>query len=182
MKKWKILALLIFVFFFLGLVGCSNNNPNPIETISLEPPLYLMGGETKVDGFFEFWDEMQLIYGQMSMLGGEGFLEKIEEHFASLKKSNTILIIFPSKEGLQEYSGIAENYPCLCPLESSDLESKVNNYSTPLIYSCQDIQESVVRLVIVAKELYPPTAEAISGDIPLEVFLTCKDDQLLILE
>jgi len=71
MKKIGIISMVIFAVFAVGLAGCGTTpSPTSTEMVNLESPLYLIVGENWVEGVESFEEEMQSIYGPMSMLGG----------------------------------------------------------------------------------------------------------------
>ncbi|MEA1965227.1 MAG: hypothetical protein U9O41_08945, partial [Candidatus Aerophobetes bacterium] len=71
MKKMVSILTIVMVVFAVGLAGCvTAPTPTPLEMVSLESPLYIILGENWVEGFFDFCEEIELIYGPTSTLGG----------------------------------------------------------------------------------------------------------------
>lgn len=186
MKKMENILMLTFVLLVLGIAGCGGTTPlivppSPIEIINLESP-YIITGENYVGGVMDFSEEMQSFYGDISLLGGSPLIEGIEKYFESIKKYDSILIIPPTSEGIQEFRDLENKYPSLCPLSCDDLESELDSHSSPLFYFSQDIEIDEIRGVIVIKELYSGLAGLLSDGVPLNVYFRYENQQLLILE
>ena len=164
---------IIFVVFAVGLAGCGTAPPlppTPPEMVSLESPLYIIEGENWVEGFLDFWEEMQLIYGKISMLGGYPLVEGAEKYLENIRKCNSILIVPPTPEGIQDFRDLEAKYPDLCPLSSAELEIELESYSSlPLLYFSQDIGANKIRGIIVADCVDASLAELLSEGIPLDV-------------
>jgi len=183
MKSILIIMLVLFVF---GLTGCGTTPailPTTPEMVILESPLYIIGGENNVEGFLDFWEGMQLIYGRVSMLGGYPLVEGVERHLEDIRKSNSILVIPPIPEGIQELRDLENKYPDLCPVSSEELEVKLESYSVPLLYFSYDAQADRVRGIILADQVSSSLATLLgTKDIPLNVFFLYENEQLQILE
>lgn len=183
MKKLLIISMVIFAVLAAGLAGCGTTpSPTPPEMVSLESPLYIIEGENQVEGFRDFCEEMELIYGQMGMLGGYPLVEGVEMYLENIRECNSILIIPPIPEGIQEYQYLEDEYPDLVPLSSAELEIELESYSFPLIYFSQDLQADKIRGIIVAEEVDPLLAGLLSEGIPLDTPFRYENGQLQILE
>lgn len=183
MKKIGIISMVIFAVLAVGLAGCGTTpSPTPPEMISLESPLYIINGENRVEGFLDFWEEMELIYGQMGMLGGYPLAEGIEWYFESIRECNSILVIPPIPEGIQDFRDLENKYPDLCPFSAAELEIELESYSFPLLYFSQDLQADKIRGIIVAEEVDPLLAGLLSEGIPLDTPFRYENGQLQILE
>jgi len=182
MKKIGIISMVIFAVLAAGLAGCGTTpSPTPLEMVSLESPLYIILGENWVEGFFDFCEEIELIYGPTSTLGGYPWVE-VEEYLENAKECNSILIIPPTPEGIQEFRDLENEYPDLCPLSCDELESELESHSSPLLYFSQDLQADKIRGIIVADQVDAPLAELLSEGIPLDTPFRYENGQLQILE
>ena len=185
MKKIKIISIIILAVFTVGLAGCGTTpSPTPPEMVSLESPLYLIEGENQVEGFHDFWEKMELIYEHVSLLGGYPLVEGVERYLENIRKCNSILIIPPIPEGIQDYCNLENEYPDLCPLSCDELESELDSHSSPLLYFSQDLQADKIRGIIVADQIDPSLAELLSVEegIPLDTSFRYENEQLQILE
>jgi hypothetical protein len=184
MKKILIISMLIFIVLAAGLTGCGTTpSPTPPEMVSLESPLYIIEGENQVEGFRDFWEEIESIYGPAGLLGGYPLVEEIEGYVESIRECNSILIIPPVPEGIQEFQDLENEYPDLCPLSCNELEVELESHSSPLIYFSQDLQTDKIRGIIVADQVDALLAESLSAEgIPLDVPFRYEDGQLQILE
>jgi len=183
MKKILIISMLIFTVLVAGLAGCGTTpSPTPPEMVSLESPLYIIEGENQVEGFRDFWEEIESIYGPTGLLGGYPLVEGVERHLESIRECNSILVIPPTPEGIQEFRDLENKYPDLCPLSAAELEIELESYSFPLLYFSQDLQADKIRGIIVAEEVDPLLAGLLSAeDIPLDVSFRYENGQLQIL-
>ena len=183
MKKIGIISTVIFAVFATVLAGCGTTPTTTIPVVvNLESPLYLIGGENSVEGFMDFHEKMELIYGQMSRVSGYPLVEGVERHLENIRECTSILIFPPTSEGIQEYQDLETEYPDLCPLSCDTLESELDSHSSPLIYFSQDLQAEKLRGVIVASQIEPSLAELLSEGVPLDVSFRYEDGQLQILE
>jgi len=190
MKKMKIILIIFLVVLAAGLVGCGTTPyPTSPEMVHFESPFYVIEGEDHVEGFYDFVEEMELIYGDMwvSCVGeyslAEGLVERVEMYLEYIREENSILIIPPTPEGIQEYQYLEDEYPDLVPLPSAELEIELESYSFPLLYFSQDLQTDKIRGIIVADQVNALLAELLSAeDIPLDVPFRYENEQLLILE
>ncbi len=184
MKKIKIILIIILVALATVLAGCGTTPSitTPVM-VNLELPLYLISGENNVEGFMDFHEKMELIYGQMSRVSGYPLVEGVERHLENIRDCNSILIIPPTSEGIQEYQDLETEYPDLCPLSCDTLESELDSYSSPLIYFSQDIGAEKLRGIIVADQVDASLAELLSGGdgIPLDIPFRYENGQLQIL-
>ena len=156
MKKMESILMVIIVSLIFGIAGCGiAPSPTPLEMVSLESPLWIIGGENQVEGFGDFWEEMHLIYQGVSYVSGSPLVEGIERHLEDIRKCNSILIIPPTLEGIQEFRDLDDKYPDLCPLSCDELESELESHSSPLLYFSQDIGVDKIRGIIVAEEVDP---------------------------
>jgi len=183
MKKIEIISMVIFAVLAAGLAGCGTVPSSTVpEIVSLESPLYIIGGENHVEGFMDFREEMHLIYQSTSAVSGYPLVEGIERHLEDIRKCNSILIIPPILEGIQEFCDLENKHPDLCPLSCEELESELESHSSPLIYFSQDIVAYKIRGIIVADQVDPVLAEFLSEGVPLDVSFRYEDGQLQILE
>ena len=183
MKKIGIISMVIFTVFAVGLAGCGTVPSSTVpEIVSLESPLYLIGGENQVGGFFDFLEGLKSLYEDVSMVGGYPLVEGVEKHLESIKKRDSILVISSIPKGIQEFCDLENKHPDLCPLSCDELESELDSYSSPLIYFSQDIGAEKLRGVIVASQIDPSLAELLSEGIPLDIPFRYEDGQLQILE
>jgi len=111
-------------------------------------------------------------------------VEGIEKYLENIRKSNSILVIPQTSEGIQEYWNLENKYPDLCPLSCDTLESELNSHSSPLIYFSQDIGAEKLRGIIVADQVDASLAELLSGGdgVPLDVSFRYENGQLEILD
>ena len=183
MKKIGIISMVIFAVLTAGLADCGTTpSPTSPEMVNLESPLYVIEGENQVEGFHDFWEKMELIYEHVSLLGGYPLVEGVEKYLENIRKCNSILVIPPIPEGIQEFRDLEDEYPDLCPLSCDELESELDSYSLSLIYFSQDIRAEKLRGVIVASQIDPSLAELLSEGVPLDIFFRYEDGQLQILE
>lgn len=182
MKKMESVLMVIIVSLIFGIAGCGTApSPTPPEMVSLESPLYIIEGENHVEGDIDFREEMQLIYQSVSSVSGYPLVEGIERHLEDIRKCNSILIIPPTLEGIQEFRDLDNKYPDLCPLSCDELESELESHSSPLLYFSQDIGADKIRGIIVAEEVDPSLAELLSEGVPLDTPFRYENGQLEIL-
>jgi len=184
MKKIGIISTVIFAVFATVLAGCGTTpSINTPVMVNLESPLYLIRGENWVEGFTNFYDKMELIYEHVSILGSYPLVEGVEKYLENIRKSNSILVIPQTPEGIQEYQDLEAKYPDLCPLSCNILESELDSYSSPLIYFSKDIGAEKLRGIIVADQVDALLAELLSIEegIPLDTSFQFEDGQLQIL-
>jgi len=169
----------------VGLSGCGTT-PSIIspEMVHFESPLYGIEGENQVEGFKDFWDEIVSIYGPSGLLEGLPLVEGVEKYLENIRDCNSILIILPIPEGIQEYQNLEAKYPDLCPLSCNTLESEIDSYSSPLIYFSQDIGAEKLRGIIVADQVDTSLAELLSGGdgVPLDIPFRYENGQLQTLD
>ena len=185
MKKIGIISMVVFAMLATGLAGCGTTpSLTPPEMVSLESPLYIILGENWVEGFSDFCEEIELIYGPTSTLGGYPLVEGVEKYLENIRESNSILIIPPTPEGIQDFRDLESKYPDLCPLSCDELESELESYSSPLLYFSQDLQADKIRGIIVADQVDAPLAELLSVEegLPLDISFRYENGQLQILE
>lgn len=186
MKKIRIILMVIIAVLIAGLAGCGTTTP---EMVHFESPLYVIEGENHVEGFYDFAEAMGTIYGDMwvsdigeySLVGG--LVEGLEMYIEDIREGNSILIIPPTPEGIQEFRDLENEYPDLCPLSCNELEAELESHSSPLIYFTQDLQTDKISGIIVADQVNALLAELLSAeDIPLDVPFRYENEQLQILE
>jgi hypothetical protein len=183
MKKIGIISMVIFTVFVVGLAGCGTVPSSTVpEMVNLESPLYCIEGENQVEGFFDFQEKLDSLYEHVSLLGGYPLVEGVEKYLESIRECNSILIIPPTSEGIQEFQDLEDVYPDLCPLSYGELESELDSYSSPLLYFSQDLQAEKLRGVIVASQIDSSLAELLSEGVPLDVPFRYENGQLQILE
>jgi hypothetical protein len=184
MKKIGIISTVIFAVLATVLAGCGTT-PSIITPVmvNLESPLYVIEGENQVEGVKDFWDEIVSIYGPSGLLGSYPLVEGVEKYLENIRKSNSILVIPQTLEGIQEYQDLEAKYPDLCPLSCDILESELDSYSSPLIYFSQDIGAEKLRGIIVANQVDASLAELLSGGdgVPLDIPFRYENGQLQIL-
>jgi len=182
--------MVIFAVLAAGLAGCGTTPylTSP-EMVHFESPFYVIEGENHVEGFYDFVEEMETIYGDMwvscigeySLVGG--LVEGLEMYIEDIREGNSILIIPPTPEVIQEFRDLENEYPDLCPLSCDALESELDSYSSPLLYFSQDLQADKIIGIIVADQVNALLAELLSAeDIPLDVPFRYENEQLQILE
>ena len=181
MKKMESILMFILLLFVFGIAGCGGITPpitpSPTETVLLESP-YIIVGEN-VGGVMDFHSEMKIFYGQIGLLGG---FEKVGEYIGSIKQCDSILVISPTSEGVEEFRNLEKEYAVLCPLSADDLDSKLDSNSSPLFYFSQDTETGRNRGIIVIKKLYSELAGLLKDGIPLDVSFRYEDGELEILE
>ena len=183
MKKIGIISMVILVALGTGLAGCGTVPSSTVpEMASLESPLYVVRGENQVEGFLDFQEKLDSLYEHVSLLGSYPLVEGVEKYLENIRKSNSILVIPPIPEGIQEFRDLEDEYPDLCPLSCDELESELDSYSSPLIYFSQDIGAEKLRGVIVASQIDPSLAELLSEGVPLDISFRYENGQLQILE
>jgi len=190
MKNIKIISIVIFVVLAVGLTSCGTTpSHTPPEMVHFESPLYVIEGENHVEGFYDFVEEMETIYGDMwvscvgeySLVGG--LVEGLEMYIEDIREGNSILVIHPIPEGIQEFRDLEDKYPDLCPLSCDALESELESHSSPLIYFTQDLLTDKLSGIIVADQVNALLAILLSAeDIPLDVPFRYENEQLQILE
>lgn len=190
MKKIKSVLMVILMVLAAGLAGCGTTpSPTSPEMMHLESPFYVIEGENHVEGFYDFAEEMGTIYGDMwvsdigeyNLVGG--LVEGLEMYIEDIREGNSILIIPPTPEGIQEFRDLENEYPDLCPLSCNELEAELESHSSPLIYFTQDLQTDKISGIIVADQVNALLAELLSAeDIPLDVPFRYENEQLQILE
>ena len=183
MKKIGIISMVIFAVFAVGLAGCGTTpSPTPPEMVNLESPLYIITGENNVGGFMNFCEEVESFYGPIGLLGGYPLVEGIKKYLENIRECNSILIIPPTPEGIQEFRDLENEYPDLCPLSCDTLESELDSHSSPLLYFSRDLQADKIRGIIIAGQIDSSLAELLSEGVPLDVPFRYEDGQLQILE
>jgi len=183
MKKIVIISMAIFTVFAVGLAGCGTVPSSTVpEMVNLESTLYIITGENYVGGVMNFGEELESFYGPIGLLGGYPLVEGVEKYLESIRECNSILIIPPTSEGIQEFQDLEDVYPDLCPLSCDELESELDSYSSPLLYFSQDLQAEKLRGVIVASQIDSSLAELLSEGVPLDVPFRYENGQLQILE
>jgi len=185
MKKIGIISMVIFAVLATGLAGCGTTpSLTPPEMVSLESPLYVIEGENQVEGFRDFEEKLDSLYEHVGMLGGYPLVEGIEKYLENIRECNSILVIPPTPEGIQEFRDLENKYPDLCPLSCDSLESELDSHSSPLLYFSQDLQADKLRGIIVADQIDPSLAELLSVEegIPLDTSFRYENGQLQILE
>ena len=185
MKKIGIISTVIFAVLATVLAGCGTTpSITTPEMVNLEPTLYIIEGENRVEGVRDFSEEMELIYGPLGLLGGYPLVEGIEKYLENIRECNSILIIPQTSEGIQEYRDLENKYPDLCPLSCDTLEFELGSHSSPLIYFSQDIGAEKLRGIIVADQVDASLAELLSGGdgVPLDVSFRYENGQLQILD
>jgi hypothetical protein len=166
MKKIRIISMVIFAVLAAGLAGCGTTpSPTPPEMVHFESPLYVIEGENRVEGFLDFWEKLDSLYEHVSLLGGYPLVEGVEKHLENIRKCNSILVIPPIPEGIQEFRDLEDKYLDLCPLSCDELESELESHSSPLIYFSQDIGAEKLRGVIVASQIDPSLVELLSEGV-----------------
>ena len=183
MKKMVSILTIVMVVLAVGLAGCGTApSPTPPEMVNLESPLYVIEGENQVEGFLDFWEKLDSLYEHVSLLGGYPLVEGVEKHLENIRKCNSILVIPPIPEGIQEFRDLEDKYPDLCPLSCDELESELESHSSPLLYFSQDLQADKIRGIIVADHVDAPLAELLSVEgVPLDVSFRYENGQLQIL-
>jgi hypothetical protein len=186
MKKIGIISMVVFTVFAVGLAGCvtaPSLPPAPPEMVNLESPLYIITGENYPSGFMNFCEEVESFYGPIGALGGYPLVEGIEKYLENIRECNSILMITPTPEGIQEFRDLENEYPDLCPLSCDELESELESHSSPLLYFSQDLQADKIRGIIIADQVDTSLAELLSTeDIPLDVSFRYENGELIILE
>jgi len=182
MRSMLSVLIVILIVFTFGFAGCGTTSPSPTPTpsemVNLEFPLYVIEGENNVEGFLDFCDELESLYGNIGLLGGYPLTE-VGEYLEMAKECNSILIIPPIPEGIQEFQFLEREYPDLCPLSSAELEIKLESYSFPLLYFSRG---DMIRGIIVTEEVNPLLAELLSEGVPLDIAFRYEDGQLILLE
>ena len=199
MKKMGSISIIILVVLAVGLVGCVTTpslppiSPGTASLGSLGIPLWIIGEESglenyySVEGVFDFYWEMNLLLiGEANIGDGVSYLpqfSQITEYLESIKKSNTILILPWNSEGMLKCRELENKYPDLCPLSCDELESKLESYSSPLIYFSQDIEAGKIRGIIVSGNVNSSLAELmIKEGVPLDVPFREENGRWQILE
>ena len=185
MKKIGIISTVIFTVLATVLAGCGTTPSTTIPVVvNLESPLYLISGKNSVEGFMDFHEKMELIYGQMSRVSGYPLVEGVERHLENIRECNSILIFPPTSEGIQEYRNLENKYPDLCPLSCDSLVSELGSHSSPLIYFSQDLGAEKLRGIIVANQVDASLADLLSeGEgVPLDIPFRYENGQLQILD
>lgn len=177
--------MIFLVLLVVGLAGCvtAPSIPStPTEMVSLESPLYIISGEKRVEEVRDFWEEIKSIYRRTGLLGGYPLVEGVGEHLENIRKFNSILIIPPTPQGIQEFRDLENKYPDLCPLSCDELESELESYSSSLLYFSQDLQADKIKGIIVADWADASLVELLSAGIPSDFSFRYENGQLQILE
>jgi len=182
-EKTKIILIIILVALTTALAGCGTVPSSTVpEMVNLESTLYVITGENYVGGVMNFGEELESFYGPIGLLGGHPLVEGIGEYLESIRECNSILVLPPTSEGIQEFQDLEDVYPDLCPLSSGTLESELDSYSSPLLYFSQDLQAEKLRGVIVVSQIDSSLAELLSEGVPLDLPFRYESGQLQILD
>jgi len=179
-RKILVIVLVSIAVVFAGCGTTPSPTPTPSEMVNLESPLYIIEGENQVEGFRDFCEELEFLYEHVGLLGGYPLTE-VEEYLEMAKECNSILIISPTSEGIQEFRDLENKYPDLCPISCDELESEIESHSLPLIYFSQDIGAEKLRGIIVASQVDPSLAKLLSEGVLLDIPFRYENG-LLILE
>ena len=146
----------------------------------LQGSWWLITGKTSPSGFREFHEVIGKSLGRGSLLGGyagHSLVERVEEGFENIEKSNTIFLILPKTEELEALKELREKYPELFPISSE--EFKEFNKFSPLIYLTYDIKTEKMRGVIIADKVDASLAKMLlEKDLPLNTFLRYEKGRL----
>jgi hypothetical protein len=157
------------------------NDTNSAATVIFGFPCYLVSGMHFVEGFESFEGVIKkagLWYGSV---GGYPLVTAAGKYYADIKICNSIILLPPNSEEIQEYRDLQKKYPDLCPLSADKLESELKSYSN-LLYFSQD-KTSKIRGVIVADLVDSSLAELLlSKGVILDTFLRWENGNLVILK
>jgi len=181
-RKILVIVLVSIAVVFAGCGTTPSPTPTPSEMVNLESPLYVIGGENSVEGFRDFWEELESLYEHVSLLGGYPLVEGVEKYLESIRKCNSILVISPISEGMQEFRDLENKYSDLCPISSVELEIELESYSFPLLYFSRDILTDKIRGIIITEEVDSLLAGLLSDGVLLDVSFRYENEQLQILE
>lgn len=147
------------------------------SVLALEPPLYIITGKDWIKGFTKFCQEIRKSFGETSTLAGYPLIEGVEKYLESIKRSNTIFLILPTKPEFKGLQKLAEKYPELLPLSYDKLD-RLKSY-IPLLYFSYDIQFGKIRGIIVADKVDDSWVKLLAEEeLPLDTPLRYEDGQL----
>jgi hypothetical protein len=66
------------------------------SVLTLELPLYIIGGRSLVGGLGKFCQAIKEAFGRTSILNGYPLIEGVEKYLKHIKRSNTIFLILPT--------------------------------------------------------------------------------------
>lgn len=145
--------------------------------LTLELPLYIIGGKSSVKGFRKFCLAIKESFGRTSTLGGYPLIEGVEKHLKYIKRSNTIFLILPTIPEFRGLKKLMEKYPELLPLSYDKLD-RLKSY-VPLLYFSYDIQADKIRGIIIADKVDDSWVKLLAEkELPLDMPLRYKDGQL----
>ena len=145
--------------------------------LTLELPLYIIGGKSSVKGFRKFCLAIKESFGRTSTLGGYPLIEGVEKYLKYIKGSNTIFLILPTIPEFKGLQKLMEKYPELLPLSYDKLD-RLKSY-VPLLYFSYDIQADKIRGIIIADKVDDSWVKLLAEkELPLDMPLRYKDGQL----
>jgi len=119
-----------------------------IETVKLEPPLFVLNGENRVDGFHHpFYDELHKRI-EASAVGGYRLIEGLENFALPRSWRTLIFVIPPSPGGIGEYREVEEKYPDLTPISSAQIERFIQKYGVPFLYFAKDSNNRIIGVIV----------------------------------
>jgi len=119
-----------------------------IETVKLEPPLFLLTGENRVDGFHHpFYDELHIRI-EVSAAAGYRLIKGLENFALQRSWRTLIFVIPPSPEGIGEYREVEEKYPDLTPISSTQIERFIQKYGVPFLYFARDSNNRIIGVIV----------------------------------
>ena len=119
-----------------------------IKTVKLEPPLVILTGENRVDGFHHpFYDELHIrVY--TSGIAGIRLIQGLENFALQGPWRTLIFVIPPSAGGIGEYREVEQKYPNLTPISSAQIKSFIQKYGVPFLYLVRDSNNRIIGVIV----------------------------------
>jgi len=161
--------------------GKQEKQGEQIKTVKLEPPLVILTGENRVDGFHHpFYDELHVrVY--TSGIAGIRLIQGLENFALQGPWRTLIFVIPPSAGGIEEYREVEQKYPNLTPISSAQIERFIQKYGVPFLYLVRDSNNRIIG-VIVANSVDANLARLMVEKIVLDTPFRYKGGKIKILE
>ena len=156
------------------------NDTNSAGRVIFGFPCYLVYGMHCVEGFESLEGVIKKVGLWYGTLGGYPLVTGAGKYYTDIKICNSIILIPPTTESIQEFRDLEKKYPDLCPLSAVKLESELKSYSN-LLYFSQD-KTSKIRGVIVGSVDSSLAELIIKKGVILDTFLRYDGVDLVILK
>jgi hypothetical protein len=159
------------------------NDTNSAGRVIFGFPCYLVYGMHCVEGFESLEGVIKKVGLWYGTLGGYPLVTGAGKYYTDIKICNSIILIPPTTESIQEFRDLEKKYPDLCPLSGDKLVESLKSYSSPLLYFSQDPETYKIRGIIVAGQVDSSLAELLlSKGVILDNPFRYENGQLVILK